>query len=132
MDNIEILKAFVEAADKAVKNFRQENNIGKPEPDAFWDRLIELLGMHPRSTKSDVIEMVKTLKLEQGYATLGSDQVRERYEQLLAEKNQLDEEHRALQHAFRSFKDEVSTVVKDLSRHYEYFTIDIDDVLGRH
>lgn len=132
MDNIEILKAFVEAADKAVKNFRQENNIGKPEPDAFWDRLIELLGMHPRSTKSDVIKMVKTLKLEQGYATLGSDQFKEKYNRLLAEKNELDQEHRVLQHTHRLFKEEVRALIREFNRHYENFELDMDDTLGRH
>lgn len=45
MDNIELIKSFVDAADTALQNFRKQNGIDQPKQDAFWDRLLEVLGL---------------------------------------------------------------------------------------
>lgn len=131
MDNIELLKSFVDAADTALQNFRKENGIGQPKQDAFWDRLLEVLGLGPNGTKSEVIELVKELRLGVGYAKLKADKDLERENEALQKQvAELQMEIRRQQDTRNDVRDEVRECLKGLKNWSNTYLTDIDNKIS--
>jgi len=120
----DILDTFLKAAEEIVER------LNEPKPDAFWDRLLEVLGLGPNATKAEVIELVKELALSRGYAKLKADQELER------ENKRLKEQVSALQDTLRcqtdirnDVRNEARVIMNGFIREHERFIRDIDNKL---
>lgn len=131
MDNFELLKTFVH---EVGKEFAERLKVSDPEPetqDAYWDRLLEVLGLGPNGTKAEVIELVKELALSRGYAKLKADG------QLERENKRLKEQVSALQDQLRcqadirnDVRNESRQIMNGFIREHERFIRDIDNKLS--
>lgn len=120
----DILDTFLKAAEEIVEK------LNEPKPDAYWDRLLEILGLGPNGTKSEVIELVKELALSRGYAKLKADG------QLERENKRLKEQVSALQDQLRcqtdirnDVRNEARQIMNGFIREHERFIRDIDNKL---
>jgi FtsZ-binding cell division protein ZapB len=132
MDNIELLKSFVNAADTALENFRKENGIGQPKQDAFWDRLLEVLGLGPNGTKDEVINLVKELRLGYGYAKLKADKDLERENTNLRKQiAELQAQARRVKERDDEVRESVYNALKSFTNAHDRFILDVNAEISK-
>lgn len=116
MDRIDMLKSFVDAADKALKDFQAETAPKNKSDD--WRRLAEILDERQETSINSLITIVANIKKAK--------------DELATKVYDLEVENRELKENIRLFKNEVEKIALGFQKQFNEFEYDIEDVLGRH
>lgn len=121
----DILDTFLKAANEFAEKFN------KPQQDAYWDRLLEVLGLGPNGTKSEVIDLVKELALSRGYAKLKADnQLEQENEKLKRQVSALQDELRCQTDIRNDVRNEAREIISAFMRQHDRFILDLDNKLS--
>lgn len=121
----DILDTFLKAANEFAEK------LNEPKQDAYWDRLLEILGLGPNGTKAEVIDLVKELALSRGYAKLKADnQLEQENEQLKRQVSALQSELRRQTDVRNDVRNEAREIISAFMRQHDRFILDLDNKLS--
>lgn len=116
MDQIEMLQSFVDAAEKALKNFQKETAPKNKSDD--WYRLAEVIDERQETSINSLITIVANIKA-------ANDELR-------GKVRSLETANRELRENMRLFKGEVEKLALGFQKQYNNFEFDLEEILGRH